>query len=59
MTAMVFSTITDHLLNEVMHHRVAWVLNMGGFGVLNFFLLRWYAYEDVFQEFPDSSEEAP
>ena len=51
MTAMVFSTITDHLLiASGMHHRIAWILNMGGFGVLNFFLLRWYAYEDVFSE---------
>ena len=29
-----------------MHHRVAWVLNMGSFGLLNFFLLRHYAYRD-------------
>ena len=49
MGSMVLSTITDHLLTDYgIHHRVAWVINMGGFGFLNFFLLRWYAYEDVF-----------
>ena len=42
--SMVLSTITDHFLAQQMHHRVAWILTMGSFGLLNFFLLRYYAY---------------
>ena len=44
--ALVLSTGSDHLMVQHMHHRVAWALNMGSFGLLNFFVLRHYAYRD-------------
>ena len=46
-TSMVCSSITDHLLVEHMHHRLAWAVNMSGFGLINFFVLRYYAYHEV------------
>ena len=46
-SSMVLSTVTDHFLAEQMHHRIAWFVNMGSFGVLNFFLLRYYAYYEA------------
>ena len=45
-SSMVLSTLTDHMLAEQMHHRVAWFVNMGAFGLLNFFVLRYYAYRE-------------
>ena len=42
--SLVLSTVADHFLAQQMHHRIAWILNMGFFGLLNFFLLRYYAY---------------
>ena len=50
LTSMVLSTITDHMLIEWgLHHRMAWILNMGGFGIINFFFLKWYAYKSKTQ----------
>jgi putative flippase GtrA len=47
-SSMVLSTVSDHVLAGQMHHRLAWVITMGCFGLLNFFLLRYYAYyEDL------------
>ena len=47
--AMVLSTICAHYFTtQGVSHRLMWVINMSGFGLLNFFFLRWYAYEDVF-----------
>jgi len=46
-TSMVCSSITDHLLVAYMHHRLAWAVNMSGFGLLNFFLLRYYSYGEL------------
>ena len=46
-TSMVCSSITDHLLVEHMHHRLAWAVNMSAFGLINFFVLRYYAYHEA------------
>lgn len=59
-TSLVLSTITDHWLAQQMPHRLAWVLNMGAFGLINFFLLRYYAYQEPLPKkglpFQDSNE---
>ena len=44
--ALTLSTVSDHFLAQHMHHRLAWALTMGSFGLLNFFVLRRYAYRD-------------
>ena len=43
-SSLIASTFTDHWLAQQMPHRVAWIINMGSFGLINFFLLRYYAY---------------
>jgi putative flippase GtrA len=45
-TSLVVSTFTDHWLAQQMPHRLAWLLNMAAFGLINFFLLRYYAYRE-------------
>jgi len=59
--SMALSTMTDHWLAQQMHHRLAWFLNMGLFGLVNFFLLRYYAYYEALPKrfLSTESKEAP